>query len=267
MALLKQESLNSTASEVGPLEDGSSSARTSDLQNLQQKNQRLESELKFLKDMTKRMQDARLTAEREDCLQEKRDVQSSLPDKKSTSALLLASRKLRRYKSFETHSNPKHDKLAMELSAELKQEKQKFAEMKRANLALKEDILAKDQRIAKLEERLADNEKSLSLVAEENEQLRVKACKVEDLQETLKALQGKLMKENGQLSRHVGKDILKPSVSYVDENDKGLKMKLKERNLRLAVLESALKEKMQIISQLQSQTHKTATEKVQLTEL
>ena len=158
----------------------------------------------------------------------------------------------------------------MELTTELKEEKRKLAELRTVILSLQEEGLAKDQCIAALKEQQQESERQLRLVAEENEQLRAEACKVEDLQETLRTLQERLMKDNDRAKVRNSNDVkrkeaVSPShaseVKYeITELDtiKLLKAKVKERDVRLVVLESALKEKMQIISDLQSQIGRNA---------
>ncbi|XP_062510873.1 uncharacterized protein LOC134186826 isoform X2 [Corticium candelabrum] len=233
--------------------------------------------------MTRRMQDSRITA-LEVALQECSTGDTTTADsEKQSSNLLLNSRKLRRLRSFEVHTNPVQDRLAMELASELKREKRRISELKHANSDFRQSAVEKDQRIASLEMQVIKCEKCLSTLGDENKALKIQAAKIEELQDTLKVLQQKLMqqvdgKPHQELNRALSSPIptqkteltrkesvtdesddsgystpIKQTMAALQEENSQLKRKLKDKTVRLSILESALKEKMQTIAVLQSQ--------------
>lgn len=175
----------------------------------------------------------------------------------------------------------------MELASELKREKRRISELKHVNTDLCQSAVEKDQRIASLEMQLTERDKCISKLGSENEMLQIQAVRVQELQDTLKVLQQKLMlqteeKSHQKVSRASSSPIpneqsrqmelsrkdstteesddsgysapIKQTMAALQEENRRLKSKLKDKTVRLSILESALKEKMQTIAVLQSQS-------------
>jgi hypothetical protein len=257
----------------------------SSVEQLQEQNRKLLTEVKFYREMTRRIQESRITA-LEVALKECSTGEKPAVDPEMQS-LLLNSRKLRRLRSFDVHTYPIQDRLAMDLASELKREKRRVSELKHANSDLRQSAVDQSQQIELLKIQLNERDKHISQLKSENEMVKAQSSMVPELQETLKVLQQKLMQQNQEkshrrLSRVSSSPVpnadcqhnelsRKDSVSAVSddsgystpkthtmaalqEENSHLKSKLKDKTVRLAILESALKEKMQTIAVLQRQS-------------
>ena len=194
---------------------------------------------------------------------------------------------LRRLRSFDVHTYPIQDRLAMDLASELKREKRKISGLKHANSDLRQSAVDQSQQIESLEIQLNERDEHISQLKSENEMMKAQSAMVPELQETLKVLQQTLMQQNKEKShQHLSRVASSPipneqsrhtelsrkdSVSAVSddsgystpntqtmaalqEENSRLKSKLKDKTVRLAILESALKEKMQTIAVLKRQS-------------